>query len=83
MNVTEHFWTVCVHMHKVPSYSSFCGVWQTDHFKDEMPLMFQAACGEDVTNDTVKNLKNNLRCDRAVVFHGVLGHEKREGRSPR
>jgi hypothetical protein len=45
--------------------------------------MFQAACGEDVTNDTVKNLKNNLRCDRAVVFHGVLGHEKREGRSPR
>lgn len=40
------------------------------------------ACGEDVTNDTVKNLKNKSRCDHAVVFHGVIGHEKREGRSP-
>jgi hypothetical protein len=56
---------------------------QTNDFKDEMSLMFQPACGEDVTNDKVKNLKNKLRCDHAVVFHGVLGHEKREGRSPR
>ncbi|PNF41191.1 hypothetical protein B7P43_G01458 [Cryptotermes secundus] len=40
------------------------------------------ACGIDVTNDTVKNLKNDLRFDRAVVFHGVIGHEKREGRAP-
>jgi hypothetical protein len=82
-NVTEHFWTVCVLMHKMPSCPSFCGVCQTNHFKYKMCLMFQPACREDVTNDTVKNLKNSLRCNHAVVFHGVLGHEKREGRSPR
>lgn len=45
--------------------------------------MLQTECGEEVTNDRVKNLENNSHCDKAVVFHGVLGHEKREGRSPR
>ncbi|XP_021920403.1 putative helicase mov-10-B.2 isoform X4 [Zootermopsis nevadensis] len=40
------------------------------------------ACGVDVTNDRVKNLENDPRFNLAVVFHGVLGHEKKEGRSP-
>lgn len=45
--------------------------------------MLQPACGKDVTDDRVKNLTNNPFRDCAVVFHGVLGHERREGRSPR
>ncbi|XP_069689318.1 putative helicase mov-10-B.1 isoform X2 [Periplaneta americana] len=39
-------------------------------------------CPASVTNDRVKNLKNNREYDHAVVFHGVLGHERREGKSP-
>jgi helicase MOV-10 len=37
-------------------------------------------CGEYVSKDTVKNL-NKSDCDHAVVFHGVTGHERREGKS--
>ena len=46
-------------------------------------LIFQPSCGEDVTYDKVKNLKDNPGANHAVVFHGVLGWERREGRSPR
>ena len=45
--------------------------------------MLQPSCGEDVTYDKVKNLTNNPGADHAVVFDGVIGQEKREGRSPR
>jgi len=45
--------------------------------------MLQPSCGKDVTDDKVKNLKNNPGADHAVVFDGVIGQEKREGRSPR
>jgi len=46
-------------------------------------LMFQPSCGKDVIHDKVKNLNNDPAVNHAVVFHGVLGWEKREGRSPR
>lgn len=39
-------------------------------------------CGKDVSDDTVKNLTGKPHCDHAVVFDGVIGQEKREGRSP-
>jgi helicase MOV-10 len=37
-------------------------------------------CGEHISKDTVKNL-NKSHCDDAVVFHGVIGHERRAGKS--
>jgi hypothetical protein len=45
--------------------------------------MLQPQCGKDVSDDTVKNLTGKPHCDHAVVFDGVIGQEKREGRSPR
>ena len=45
--------------------------------------MFQPSCGEDVTHDKVKNLSDKPDANQAVMFHGVIGWEKREGRSPR
>jgi hypothetical protein len=45
--------------------------------------MLQPACGKDVTDDVVKNLTKKSRRNQALVFHGVIGHEKREGKSPR
>lgn len=40
------------------------------------------SCGKDVTNDVVKKLTDDPNANRAIVFHGVIGQEKREGRSP-
>jgi len=45
--------------------------------------MLQPSCGKDVTDDKVKNLTDKPGANHAVVFDGVMGHEKREGRSPR
>lgn len=45
--------------------------------------MLQPSCGKDVTNDVVKKLTDDPGANRAIVFHGVIGQEKREGRSPR
>ncbi|PSN29852.1 hypothetical protein C0J52_25288 [Blattella germanica] len=44
--------------------------------------MLVACCGSETEFDTVKNLMKDPKLNQSVIFHGILGQEKREGRSP-